>query len=37
LRHMSGNEPIMLVSFWLAWLHNARLLVDKMVNFDHRE
>ena len=27
----------MLVSFWLAWIHNARLLVDKMVNCDHRE
>src|SRR5258705_932068 len=33
---MSGNEPITLVSFWLSWLHNARLLVNKMVNCDHR-
>jgi hypothetical protein len=26
----------MLVSFWLSWLHNARFLVNKMVNCDHR-
>ena len=32
---MSGSEPIMLVSFWLSWLHNARFLVNKMVNCDH--
>jgi hypothetical protein len=32
---MSGNEPIMLVSFWLSWLHNGRLLFKKMVNSDH--
>lgn len=32
---MSGNEPIVLVSFWLSWLHNGRLLVNKMVNCDH--
>jgi hypothetical protein len=26
----------MLVSSWLSWLHNARFLVNKMVNSDHR-
>jgi hypothetical protein len=33
---MWDTERLTLTSVWLSWLHNARLLANKMVNFDHR-